>query len=135
MARSSPPRPISPSTGTPTGGPLLYDHGTNSELGVQVIGRQDEVKATESGMWVEAQLNRAHEYWSKVKELVSDGKLYFSSGSVGHLVKTASDGTIKRWPWVESSLTPTPANPYATVGMKRAMAATKVSGAGGPLLD
>ena len=112
----------------PNGRPLLYDHGTDSELGVQVIGRQDTVKAIDSGMWIEAQLNRAHDYWDKVKELVSDGKLYFSSGSVGHLVKTAADGTIKRWPWVENSLTPTPANPYATVGMKRAMAATKALG-------
>ena len=32
-----------------------------------------------------------------------------------HLVQTTKDGTITRWPWVEISLTPTPANPLAAV--------------------
>jgi hypothetical protein len=34
---------------------------------------------------------------------------------VPHLVDTDETGHIKRWPWVELSLTPTPANPWAAV--------------------
>ena len=112
----------------PEGRPVLYNHGFDDSIGVQVIGRQTAAKTTDEGVWVEAQLNRAHRYWDKVKELVSDGKLYFSSGSVPHLVKTTGDGVIKRWPWIENSLTTTPANPYATVSVKRATAATKALG-------
>ena len=112
----------------PEGRPVLYDHGIDASVGVQVIGRQTAAKTTDEGVWVEAQLNRAYRYWDKVKELVSDGKLYFSSGSVPHLVETTRDGVIKRWPWIENSLTTTPANPYATVSVKRATAATKALG-------
>ena len=112
----------------PQGRPLLYDHGTDTKMGTQVIGRQTSHKVTDEGIWIDAQLNRAHRYWSVVKELVGKQKLYFSSGSVKHLVQIASNGAIKRWPWTEQSLTPTPANPYAVVGVKRAEAAVKSLG-------
>lgn len=112
----------------PEGRPVLYNHGFDDSVGVQVIGRQTTAKTLDEGVWVEAQLNRAHRYWGKVKELVDGGKLYFSSGTFPHLVKTTGDGVIKRWPWIENSLTTTPANPYATVSVKRATAATKALG-------
>ena len=112
----------------PNGRPLLYDHGTDAEVGVQVVGRQVSAKVVEAGMWAEAQLNRAHQYFEAIQGMVKDGKLYFSSGSVPHLVQASGDGTIKRWPWVEQSLTTTPANPYATVSVKRASAAAKSLG-------
>ena len=111
----------------PNGRPLLYEHGKDSTLGVQVVGRQVSVKQTEEGMWAEAQLNRAHRYAEHIRELVAAGKLFFSSGSVGHLVERAGE-KITRWPFVELSLTPTPANPYAVASAKSAIAAAKSLG-------
>ena len=49
-----------------------------------------------------------------VKRLVDRGILNWSSGSLPHLVEVATDGYIKRWPVVEGSLTPTPAEPRQT---------------------
>jgi hypothetical protein len=44
------------------------------------------------------------------------GKVYGSSGSLPNFVKTdKATGEILVWPYIEQTLTPTPANPYATV--------------------
>jgi hypothetical protein len=49
-----------------------------------------------------------------VQRLVEQGRLNWSSGSLPHLVEVAADGRIKRWPIVEGSLTPAPAEPRRT---------------------
>ena len=61
------------------------------------------------------QLNRAHQYAEVIADLTEQGLMGFSSGSLGHLVDIDSRGLIREWPWVELSLTPTPANPYAMI--------------------
>jgi len=99
--------------------PLLYQHGLDGGTGTSVVGR---VKSWELrgdlGVWVQAQLDKSHEYFSAVKELITKGKLFFSSGAMRHLVETNSKtGEIRRWPWVELSLTPTPSNLLAQVEM------------------
>jgi hypothetical protein len=48
---------------------------------------------------------------------VEKGKLAFSSGSIEHLAKTSVKGEVLIWPWVELSLTPTPANLLAEAGL------------------
>jgi predicted DNA-binding protein (UPF0251 family) len=53
-------------------------------------------------------------YVRAVQRLVEKGILHWSSGSLAHLVEVAEDGQIKRWPLVEGSLTPTPAEPRRT---------------------
>lgn len=62
-----------------------------------------------------AELDKNSRWYSKVKKLIEAGALGFSSGAMPHLVKTTKSGHITRWPWVELSLTPTPANPAAVV--------------------
>ena len=42
---------------------------------------------------------------------MDQGVLSWSSGSLPHLVEVGAEGRIKRWPIVEGSLTPTPAEP------------------------
>lgn len=96
--------------------PLLYQHGLDGNLKTSVVGRI-AVKATDKGLWMQAQLDKAHEYAEEVAKLVQEKALGASSGSVSHLVeRDQKSGEIKRWPLVEGSLTPIPANPLAQVG-------------------
>lgn len=94
---------------------VLYDHALGEVK--QIIGQAVAEKIDEVGIWVEAQLDRSREYVEAVIELVEKGVLGWSSGSVGRLVER--DGkNIKRWPIIEYSLTPTPAEPR-TLGVER----------------
>lgn len=93
---------------------VLYDHAMGEIK--HVIGKASE-RLDEIGIWVEAQLDRSKEYVDAVLKLVEEGVLGWSSGSIGRLVER--DGkNIKRWPIVEYSLTPTPAEPR-TLGVER----------------
>lgn len=97
--------------------PLLYHHGLDKALQVEVIGRVDSksLRTDEDGHWVKAQLDIRHRYFSQVKRLIGEDVLGGSSGSVEHLVRRAKGGHLDRWPWIEQSLTPAPCNPYSVV--------------------
>lgn len=96
--------------------PVYYDHALQPEvthpLGVTLKAIPDEI-----GIWVEAQLQRSKRYVTEVLKLVEEGVIGWSSGSVGHLVQREGK-SIKRWPIIEFSLTPTPAEPR-TLGVER----------------
>ena len=98
--------------------PILYHHGLDPVIKTATIGKVTEWALKDAGLWVKGQLDMSNKYWSQVRTLVKAGKLYFSSGGVSHLVEKDPDGRIKRWPWVEQSLTPTPANPMAEFAFK-----------------
>src|SRR5690606_40980821 len=74
-----------------------------------VVGYIDVMQPDETGLWVEAQLERNSKYVDGIRRLVADGKLHWSSGTLPGARKVAGDGRILRWPVVEMSLTPTPA--------------------------
>ncbi len=94
--------------------PALYHHGLDGTMQATPIGVIDKVKADQTGVWAEAQLNLRNKYVQAVLNLINQGILAWSSGSLPHLVQTAPDGQIKRWPIVEGSMTPTPAEPRHT---------------------
>ena len=94
--------------------PVLYHHGLDGNLKAAVIGMIDTLKADDTGLWAEAQLDLRQRYVQAVQRLVDKGVLGWSSGSLPHLVEVLADGQIKRWPIVEGSLTPTPAEPRRT---------------------
>jgi hypothetical protein len=101
--------------------PLLFQHGLDEDAtGVTPVGKVDSSTLAQDdlGWWVEAQLDRQSRYFAHIARLVEQKKLYASSGAYSHLVRKAKDGEILRWPWVELSLTPTPANPLALVEAK-----------------
>ena len=98
-----------------TGRPILYGHGLNPATKTEVVGRQVSLEPRTDGQWVQAELDKRSRYRAKIDQLVAAGALSFSSGAMPHLVQTTKDGNITRWPWVELSLTPTPANPFAAV--------------------
>ncbi|MBC8100315.1 MAG: phage major capsid protein [Armatimonadetes bacterium] len=94
--------------------PVLYHHGQDDRLKAEAIGVMDTLRADTIGIWAEAQLDTRQRYVQAVLRLVERGALAWSSGSVSHLVEVAQDGRIVRWPIVEGSLTPTPAEPRRT---------------------
>jgi hypothetical protein len=116
----------------PTHRPLLYDHGLDEHVDVAPVGHVDVASAykDEAGWWVKAQLDRSSRYWRHIAQLLEedDEALFASSGAMAHLVKRAGDGEILRWPWVELSLTTTPANLFATVQPVTAKAHYKAAG-------
>lgn len=94
--------------------PLLYQHGLDSAIKTDLIGQLDTLHTDKVGLWAEAQLDLHHDYAKAVLDLVQRGALGWSSGSLSHLVQRQPDGHITRWPLVEGSLTPTPAEPRLT---------------------
>ncbi len=99
----------------PQGRPTIYHHGLNGATKTAVQGRQTEHEVIDEGVFARGELDKSAKYHATVSSMIHAGKLFFSSGSVPHLVDVDETGHIKRWPWVELSLTPTPANPYAVV--------------------
>lgn len=97
------------------GRPVLYHHGLDDALKTALVGRQIERQQTDAGHWVKVQLDKRNRYFERISQMVADEALSFSSGAIPHLVQARKDGHIERWPWVELSLTPTPANPLASV--------------------
>lgn len=111
--------------------PLLFHHGLDAGPGLEAVGRVlgSTVRRAVDGVWVQAQLDRHHRYFDSIKELIDRGALYCSSGAMAHLVEVdARTGEILVWPWVEASLTPTPANPLARVTPAEAARRFKAAG-------
>jgi hypothetical protein len=94
--------------------PVLYHHGLDGSLKAAVIGVIDTLRPDSTGLWAEAQLDLRQRYVRTIQKLVERGILGWSSGSLPHLVDVEDDGRIKRWPIVEGSLTPAPAEPRRT---------------------
>lgn len=109
---------------------VFYDHTLDADDDPldEEIGFADNARAKidKFGIWIEAQIDKSKEYAQAILELVDRGALGWSSGSVGHLVRR-SNGIIKRWPIVEFSLTPTPAEPR-TLGVERLKALFNAAG-------
>lgn len=94
--------------------PVLYHHGLDDSVKASVIGAIDMLRTDDVGLWAEAQLDLRQHYVRAVMRLVETGAIHWSSGSLSHLVDVDEDGRILRWPLVEGSLTPTPAEPRFT---------------------
>jgi HK97 family phage major capsid protein len=109
--------------------PVLYHHGLDGDLGPVMIGQIEVMQPDHTGVWVEAQLDMRSRWARAVLDLVQRDALGWSSGSLPHLVDVAPDGHIRRWPVVEGSLTPSPAEPRYTdaVAVKAAFQALGLS--------
>jgi hypothetical protein len=82
------------------------------------------VDVRDKGVWMQAQLDQQSDYFGAIRQLVEEGKLYLSSGSVEHLVQiNARTRHVDVWPIIEGSLTPTPANLLADIPVKTFRAA------------
>jgi hypothetical protein len=96
--------------------PVLFQHAQDETLKDETLGIEDDLELEDDGWWGTVWLDRANEYWARVTKLLAAGKMYGSSGALGHLVaKDHKSGEILVWPHIEQTLTPTPANPFARV--------------------
>jgi hypothetical protein len=88
-----------------------------------VVGTSDDTeKAEDEGWWSTIWLDRSHRYWEQIDAMLRAGKVYGSSGSLPNFVRTdAKTGEILVWPFIEQTLTPTPANPYSRVVAAKAI--------------
>lgn len=89
--------------------PILYHHAMDGVVKTSVVGLLDIMQPDDIGMWVEGELDKASKYRQAIEKLVAEGALYWSSGTLPGARKAAPDGHLERWPIVEASLTPTPA--------------------------
>jgi len=96
-----------------SGRPALCDHGFDDAHKLTPVGRQTEYEAREEGIWAQVQLDKHARYRKTIDQMVEAGSLGYSSGAISHLVTKSAGGEIVRWPWVELSLTGTPASPAA----------------------
>jgi len=91
--------------------PMFYQHGLDGTIRTHLIGAIDTLKTDDIGLWAEAQMQLHFEYIDQLRWLIEQGYIAWSSGALPYQVHVDSDGQIKRWPIVEGSLTPTPAEP------------------------
>lgn len=95
------------------GRPVLYNHGLDDAHKTQKVGSQVDYELREGGIWAQSQLDANARYREHIDKLIEQGALGYSSGAYAHLATKNAKGEITRWPWVELSLTPFPANPAA----------------------
>lgn len=90
--------------------PAIYHHAIDDTLKSMVIGAVDTMKADDVGLWIEAQIKRRREYEKFIQPLIEQKALGWSSGTLPMARRVnKSTGEILRWPIVEASLTPQPA--------------------------
>jgi hypothetical protein len=95
-----------------SGRPTLYEHGLDDTLKTDVVGRQVDYEVRAEAIWAQSELSRHARYRKAVDSLIERGVLGYSGGAMQHLAsKNRKSGAITRFPWVEASLTPTPAEP------------------------
>lgn len=104
---------------------VLYDHGQNEYAkGVIGIARNDRIVADDTGLFIEAEINKSHKYAQAIRKLVEAGVIGYSTGTVPQLMER-SGKTITKWPLVEISLTATPAE-HKTLGIKEIVEYAKI---------
>ena len=99
--------------------PVLYEHGSDPNVGPKVLGHVAELRKSPVGLWAKMVIDNAGELADDIIRWVQQGKLGLSSGTIGYLMRRAGS-KISRWPLVEVSLTRSPAEP-ATMSLAFAM--------------
>ena len=90
--------------------PLLYHHAMDDTMKTLVVGTVESMEVDEVGLWVEAQVREHQAFKRFIEPLISQKSLGLSSGTLPGARKVdRMTGEIKRWPIVEASMTPTPA--------------------------
>jgi hypothetical protein len=89
--------------------PALFHHGLDPKVGRVPLGNRDDAKKTTDGLWVQDWINKSNRYFDIVRQLLDAGKLWYSPGSVPHLVDRTPERKITSYPVVDDTGTPIPA--------------------------
>lgn len=92
----------------------FYSHRSDPHL-KQHLGQVIEHSVDDTGVWFKMQLDRSNRYVRAVQKLVERGVIGISTGTASQLSDRVGTKIVK-WPIVEVSLTPTPAEPR-TIGV------------------
>ena len=101
--------------------PFLYQHTWDARVGTDPMGDVVNFEKRKEGIWVQAQLDLRSKWYEAIRALIGEEALSFSSGAYPAGVVVAKSGEILRWPWVELTATPTPANPYASIAAMKSL--------------
>lgn len=103
--------------------PLVWHHNLDATMKSDpVIGTADDLEESDEGWWTTVWLDRSHRYFEEINKLIGAGKIYGSSGSLPNFVRTDhKTGEILVWPYIEQTLTPTPANIYSRIAPAKAV--------------
>lgn len=97
------------------GSDVMIHHGIKIGKGLEEFADKllEPMKTSRNklGIWAETVLDMADEFEKKVYELAEKGVWKWSSGTADHMIRKQPDGKLLRWPIIEGSLTPTPAEP------------------------
>lgn len=90
----------------------LFHHGKPIKKGLEAfadhIFAPMKTKRDAIGLFAQSVLDLSDAYEKTVFDLIKAGKISFSTGAPGHMVKREANGHLKRWPVAEISYTPTP---------------------------
>lgn len=90
--------------------PYLYNHASDGVAKSTVVGIVDVLASDDVGLWYEAQLDLANKYVGVIRKLIGKRALGTSSGTLPNARRVEKSGRIARWPVIELSATPTPAD-------------------------
>ncbi len=90
--------------------PFIYRHAADGTVKATVIGEVDFMQADDVGLWYEAQIKVSDKYRRAIVKMIEEGKLGTSTGTLPRARRVAKDGRITRWPIIEVSATPAPAD-------------------------
>ena len=109
----SPDTDFGPSAGD--GAIVLLNHGNPIDPALSSFSQLTlgtaRVRRAHNGIFASFELDEGDPVNAAIIELIHAGAFRWSSGSRGDLVRRKSNGEITRWPPVEFSLTPSPAEP------------------------
>jgi len=108
---------------------VFFEHNLDASLRGK-IGKVVSEKIDDVGLWLEMQIERSNKYIEAVLELVKQGKLGISTGTIGHLADREGS-VIKAWTVAEASVTPIPCEPR-TLGVSRVKSETETPGQAAP---
>ena len=87
------------------------------ELADAIIGEATMTK-TEEGWLASVVVEMRTQYEKDIVASAKKGLLGWSTGTAPHVYRATKSGQITRWPLIEVSLTPTPAEPRTSAGVK-----------------
>lgn len=94
--------------------PVYFDHGLDPVFDLGILGH-GEIEIRRAGVFIRTEIRIKNQHYQELLDLAETGILGWSSGTASHLVRRqkAKSGAVRitRWPIVEASLTPTPAEP------------------------
>ncbi|MBA3687758.1 MAG: hypothetical protein H0W81_02805 [Chloroflexi bacterium] len=94
--------------------PLLFEHG--HDPAIKAIGEITDWAKLEEGIWIQGELAKRHDYIERIKRMLREGRLSFSSATSRLAAVAGADSERKAsWPIQEISLTRQPANARAAV--------------------